>query len=100
MQNWPVSHPRTLASGRHSCEIFCFGSSPTANGAIMRANMITDDEKTGRSLYHAQTGARDLNRISIDRTCDTSEGMTCFPCVTLTERVLGFMETYHESSYE
>jgi hypothetical protein len=100
MRNWPVSHLRTWASGRHSCEIFCFGSSPTANGAIMRANMITDDEETGRSLYRAQTGARDLHGISIDRTRDTGERMTCFPCVTLTERVLGFMEKYHESFYE
>jgi hypothetical protein len=60
----------------------------------MHTEMTTEEEETHRGFYQAQAGV-----IENDGGGDTGHLPDRFPGATLIERVVGFIESYHGSSY-
>lgn len=65
----------------------------------MHTKMTTKDQETRRGLHQDQAGTMDSEKVPSGGGGDTGHLPSRFPGATLIERVVGFIETYHGSSY-
>jgi len=65
----------------------------------MHANRTIADEKKDRCLHNNYAETMGLDHV---RNCGfhgSGNAMDRFPCATLTERVMGFLERYNQSAF-
>jgi hypothetical protein len=66
----------------------------------MQAKRVTSGYQTGGSIHEHRAGLEDPDMRPAGETYNKGHGKPSFPCATLCERVVGFMENYPEFFHE